>query len=43
VRARHRAARHGSEGRGIQYDQRTYRRAWASLLDFLEETFADEV
>lgn len=28
--------------RGIQYDETTYRRAWASLLDFLDETFADE-
>jgi dienelactone hydrolase len=26
--------------RGIQYDEKTYRRAWASLVDFLEETFA---
>lgn len=25
--------------RGIQYDEKTRRRAWASLLDFLDETF----
>ena len=25
--------------RGIQYDEKTRRRAWASLIDFLEETF----
>ncbi len=29
--------------RGIQYDEKTRRRAWASLLDFLDETFTDEV
>jgi dienelactone hydrolase len=28
--------------RGIMYDETTRRRAWASLLDFLAETFADE-
>jgi dienelactone hydrolase len=28
--------------RGIQYDAATARRAWASLLDFLDETFASE-
>jgi len=25
--------------RGIQYDETTYRRAWASLVDFLDEAF----
>ncbi|MBB5164362.1 dienelactone hydrolase family protein [Mycobacterium sp. AZCC_0083] len=25
--------------RGIQHDEKTYRRAWASLVDFLDETF----
>jgi len=29
--------------RGIQYDEKTRRRAWASLLDFLDETFTGEV
>jgi dienelactone hydrolase len=28
--------------RGIMYDETTRRRAWASLLDFLDETFAGE-
>jgi dienelactone hydrolase len=30
-----------SPERGIQYDEKTRRRAWASLVDFLDETFAD--
>jgi dienelactone hydrolase len=29
-----------SPERGIQYDEKTRRRAWASLVDFLDETFA---
>src|ERR1700712_923942 len=29
--------------RGIQFDETTRRRAWASLLDFLDETFAGEI
>jgi dienelactone hydrolase len=28
--------------RGIMYDETTRRRAWASLLDLLDETFAGD-
>ncbi|MCW2556866.1 MAG: dienelactone hydrolase-like enzyme [Mycobacterium sp.] len=28
--------------RGIQYDETTYRRAWASLVDFLDEVFGGQ-